>query len=770
MYKKYNFEINKKYNNHFYNEINAVQHSELSCNLRYLNIKDKMSYLENFIYETAKHYSYLHLNSDLTNKSIEFWLKTYETTEGHHNLHWDRDESIPFSTNEKYNELTIISFLENTDSIIPTIITNVQRKHNIDLSNPDLFTSPSIPYMMFVFPKKNTQIVFKGGKYLHGSYPFHSFSKAQKRDILIINIWNNHKFDYKNILYSPEKTFLHEDKENILFSFKEANTNTVYNEVSSNNIFLKELKNGKFDYQNKLKPKEKYFFYDSEKIINNNFKNDYFFYCPYYRPITSDTYNFLLITVATDENNKGFKILLKSINQHKINYKVLGLSDIWTGGNMEKGAGGGQKINLLKNELITWNYKDLQNTIVLFTDAYDVLICGNMQTILDSYFQAIKEYKQFDKVMFSGEKVCWPDESLINMYPHSNEYFRFLNSGSFIGTAYNILEIIENASIKNDQDDQLYYSKYFIFNPEKIFIDYHCILFQTFNQELDHLNLIFENNLIENPRFYTTPCVLHGNGESENKEMLYFLSEYLFKNIHKITYKKNYMSTLLPLKNIINNNIKTFIISLEKDVERRNKLKYKLLSSGLTDVAYFPAIDGDKDLHKYNFNVHSSSAVNTGEIGCFLSHYSVWNYVFQNNIEYALVLEDDATFRTCFSSYLNKITSNFKNLDFDILRLSAWKCNYDRNKYNNFLEYSKDWCVNAQSYIITFNGAKKIINSSCLQTDIVAPDDFFSLISQPNNIYKLHNFKILQTQYDLCSQEFREVMQSNLIGKPKYIS
>ena len=105
-----------------------------------LNIKDKMSYLENFIYETAKHYSYLHLNSDLTNKSIEFWLKTYETTEGHHNLHWDRDESIPFSTNEKYNELTIISFLENTDSIIPTIITNVQRKHNIDLSNPDLFT------------------------------------------------------------------------------------------------------------------------------------------------------------------------------------------------------------------------------------------------------------------------------------------------------------------------------------------------------------------------------------------------------------------------------------------------------------------------------------------------------------------------------------------------------------------------------------------------------------------------------------------------------
>lgn len=768
MYKKYIFEINKKYNNNFYNEVASIQESELLSSLRYLNIKDKMSYLEHFIYETAKHYSCLHLNSDLSDKSIEFWLKTYENTK--HNLHWDRDESNEININEKYNQLTIITFFENTNSFIPTIISNIQRKHDIQLSNSNSLTSPSTPYTYFIFPKKNTQLVFKGGKYLHGSYPINNFSDTQKRDILIINIWNKHKFNEQtNILYSPEKKFLYENKEPILFSSKETTTNIVYNEVKCSNTFLKEIKSGTYNYQNKKRPSnEEYFFRDAERIINNNFKNDYFFYCPYSRPINSDTYKFLLITVATDKNNKGFKILLKSINQHKINYKVLGLDDIWSGGDMEKGAGGGQKINLLKNELITWNYNDLQNTIVLFTDAYDVLICGNMQTILNSYFNAIEEYKQFDKVMFSGEKICWPDESLINMYPNSNEYFRFLNSGSFIGTAYNILEIIENSSVKNNQDDQLYYTKYFIFNPEKIFIDYHCILFQTFNEELDHLNLIFENNLIENPRFFTTPCILHGNGKSENKEMISFLSEYLFKNIHKITYKKHYMSTIFPLKKIINNNIKTFIISLEKDVKRRNKLKYKLSSSGLTNVEYFRAIDGDKDLHKYNFNVISSSDVNTGEIGCFLSHYSVWNHVLQNNIEYALILEDDATFRTSFSSYLNKITSNFKNLDFDIIRLSAWKFNYDRNKYNDFLEYSKDWCTNAQSYIISFNGAKKIINSSCLKTHVVAPDDFFCLISQPNNIYNLHNVKILQTQYDLCSQEFREVIQSNLIGKPKY--
>lgn len=45
--------------------------------------------------------------------------------------------------------------------------------------------------------------------------------------------------------------------------------------------------------------------------------------------------------------------------------KTLGLGKPWSGGSM-KGLGGGQKINLLKNEL--HQYKDDENKIVIFTD------------------------------------------------------------------------------------------------------------------------------------------------------------------------------------------------------------------------------------------------------------------------------------------------------------------------------------------------------------------------------------------------------------------
>jgi collagen beta-1,O-galactosyltransferase len=37
-----------------------------------------------------------------------------------------------------------------------------------------------------------------------------------------------------------------------------------------------------------------------------------------------------------------------------------------------------------------------------------------------------------------------------------------------------------------------------------------------------------------------------------------------------------------------------------------------------------------------------------GEIGCFLSHYKVWNDVVENNYERVVVLEDDVVFEPSF--------------------------------------------------------------------------------------------------------------------------
>ena len=74
--------------------------------------------------------------------------------------------------------------------------------------------------------------------------------------------------------------------------------------------------------------------------------------------------NLQVLTVAT-KNTEALDRYLRTAKLNNINVKVLGLGQPWTGGDM-KGPGGGQKINLLKEELKNGNYKD--DDVIMFTD------------------------------------------------------------------------------------------------------------------------------------------------------------------------------------------------------------------------------------------------------------------------------------------------------------------------------------------------------------------------------------------------------------------
>lgn len=74
---------------------------------------------------------------------------------------------------------------------------------------------------------------------------------------------------------------------------------------------------------------------------------------------SSDSENFYLV-LRFNINTKHFSHCLQ----------VLGLGSAWKGGSMKKVAGGGHKVNLLKEEL--HKYKDDPNKIIMFTDRYVV--------------------------------------------------------------------------------------------------------------------------------------------------------------------------------------------------------------------------------------------------------------------------------------------------------------------------------------------------------------------------------------------------------------
>lgn len=165
---------------------------------------------------------------------------------------------------------------------------------------------------------------------------------------------------------------------------------------------------------------------------------------------------FLLITVATEENDHLDRFR-KSCEYFGIPYKILGLGQTWVGGEAENGVlktfGGGQKINLLRDELKGW--PKLEDHIIMFTDSYDVMLLQNPQKIL----QKFREFRR--PIVFSAEKICWPNPSLIDQYPASVTKYKFLNSGGFIGYADEIISLINNP-IDDKDDDQLYYSERYL--------------------------------------------------------------------------------------------------------------------------------------------------------------------------------------------------------------------------------------------------------------------------------------------------------------------
>ncbi|XP_060737829.1 procollagen-lysine,2-oxoglutarate 5-dioxygenase 1 isoform X1 [Tachysurus vachellii] len=236
-------------------------------------------------------------------------------------------------------------------------------------------------------------------------------------------------------------------------------------------------------------------------------------------PIPED--KLLILTVATKESD-GFKRFMRSARQFNYTIKVLGRGEKWTGGDYMSAPGGGQKVRLLKSALDSVKEKD---KIILFVDSYDVIFSSGPKELLKK-FQQTKH-----KVVFSAETLIWPDRHLEDKHPHVREGKRFLGAGGFIGYAQNIKNMVSDWSGKDDDSDQLFYTKLYI-NTEKrksinITLDSKCRLFQNLYGALDEVVLKFENGRARarNVLYDTLPVIVHGNGPT--KLQVNYLGNYI---------------------------------------------------------------------------------------------------------------------------------------------------------------------------------------------------------------------------------------------------
>ncbi|WP_118785803.1 glycosyltransferase family 25 protein [Haemophilus haemolyticus] len=172
---------------------------------------------------------------------------------------------------------------------------------------------------------------------------------------------------------------------------------------------------------------------------------------------------------------------------------------------------------------------------------------------------------------------------------------------------------------------------------------------------------------------------------------------------------------------------KIIVISLKHSTRRENIAK-RLSGLGL-GFSFFDATDGKKlpasvlesvDYDFYPKHYLSPKPLTLGEIGCAISHIKVYEYMVENNIKSAIILEDDAIvsqhFKEIVEDTLNKINKNHELIFFDHGKVKSHffkKRIVERYRLAHYKAPSKNsrrCIIYATAYLITLSGAKKLLN------------------------------------------------------------
>lgn len=178
--------------------------------------------------------------------------------------------------------------------------------------------------------------------------------------------------------------------------------------------------------------------------------------------------------------------------------------------------GGGYKLNLVKDALKP--YKNDAETIVIFSDSYDVIYTSPLGEIVEKF------KKTGARILISAENLLWPDTKLKDQYPKfDGPGGWYLNSGMYIGYCDAVYEMLKYNPIKDKDDDQLYLTKVYLDealrNKLSIKLDHTSEIFQNLNGAIEQVMLQVDpdsgESYIYNTAFKTRPSMIHGNGPSK---------------------------------------------------------------------------------------------------------------------------------------------------------------------------------------------------------------------------------------------------------------
>ncbi|XP_041090254.1 procollagen galactosyltransferase 2 isoform X1 [Polyodon spathula] len=192
-----------------------------------------------------------------------------------------------------------------------------------------------------------------------------------------------------------------------------------------------------------------------------------------------------------------------------------------------------------------------------------------------------------------------------------------------------------------------------------------------------------------------------------------------------------------------------YLINLRRRPDRRDRMVRSLYEQDI-DVKVMDAVDGGAlnssdikqlgvDLLPGYYDPFSGRTLTKGEVGCFLSHYSIWKEMVDLQLERAVVFEDDVRFQGNFKKRLLRLMEEIDlvELDWDLIYLGRKEVNPTKEQpvenVRNLVEagYSY-WTL---SYVISLQGATKLLNAEPL-SKMVPIDEFLPLMYDKHPKYQ----------------------------------
>lgn len=225
-----------------------------------------------------------------------------------------------------------------------------------------------------------------------------------------------------------------------------------------------------------------------------------------------------------------------------------------------------------------------------------------------------------------------------------------------------------------------------------------------------------------------------------------------------------------------------FVISLQNSTDRRNSITTQCERLGVKPV-FIDAIYGkdlsSSDIEKYCDQEKAKQLFGRelllGEIGCALSHKKVYQKIVDEDIPYAIVLEDDAIIENEFIEAIKLTLASDVNWELVLLGhhkdasrgmsspLSIWEKAYLNSVYT--LNRLADFGFGTYGYIISNRGANKLLLKI---RSISRPIDHYTYDSNMVNVYAIFP-TVVEINYDfdniIDDTKIRSIQKDNIYKK-----